>query len=219
MVGKGVLLECLDHPDVGSVLVVGRSGCGVVHEKLEQVIHDDFFDYSALETRLTGLDACFFCLGVSAAGMSEARYSRLTYDLTVAAAGTLVTQSPGSVFCYVSGTGTDSTGKGRIMWARVKGRTENHLLGLPFRAAYMFRPGYIQPLRGIRSKTGLYRALYAVASPLYPLLNRLAPDLVTTTRKVGLAMIRVARDGYERPYLENRDINALAKGPDRGHNG
>lgn len=210
MVGKGVLLECLDSPDVDSVIVVGRSPCGVQHEKVTEILRDDFYDYSDIEDELAGLDACFFTLGVSAAGMSEQKYHRLTYDLTVAAAEALLKTSPQLTFIYVSGTGTDSTEKGRIMWARVKGKTENRLLEMGFGDAYMFRPGYIQPMRGIRSKTTLYRWMYAFAAPMFPLWKALFPHLVTTTEKVGRAMIAVARDGYHEKHLENRHINELA---------
>jgi uncharacterized protein YbjT (DUF2867 family) len=167
-------------------------------------------DGSVLLEQGRGYDACFFCLGVSSSGMSEEAYHRVTYDLTMAAAGSLAKVSPALTFCYVSGAGTDSTERGRSMWARVKGKTENALLGLPFKAAFMFRPGYIQPLKGIRSKTALYRLLYAIVGPLYPLWKLLFPDHVTTTENLGRAMIQVARGGYPRPYLENRDINALA---------
>jgi uncharacterized protein YbjT (DUF2867 family) len=160
-------------------------------------------------SQLAGYDACFFCLGVSAAGMSEAAYARVTYDLTLAVAETLARLNPGMTFVYVSGMGTDASEHGRVMWARVKGRTENALLRLPFRGAYMFRPGFIQPLHGIRSKTRLYRAVYAVTTPLFPLLKMLGPGAITTTEQVGRAMIAVARDGYPKRVLEQRDINAL----------
>ncbi|MEJ2186560.1 MAG: epimerase [Gemmatimonadota bacterium] len=212
MVGSGVLLECLDDPRVASVLVVGRRSCGVTHPKLTEVLHDDFFDYSALGPHLSGLDACFFCLGVSAAGMNEAEYTRLTHDLTLAAARALLDRNPDMVFCYVSGLGTDSTESGRAMWARVKGRTENALLAMPFRGAYMFRPGFIQPLRGVRSRTRLYAALYRVAGPFFPLLRRLFPRQVTTSVRVGRAMIRVAAEGYASPILESHVIDGLGAG-------
>ena len=210
MVGQGVLLECLDHPEVAAILAVGRSSSGIDHPKLEELLHQDFFAYSAIESDLAGYDACFFCLGVSAAGMSEEQYHRLTYELTLSAAETLVRLNPSMTFCYVSGAGTDSSESGRMMWARVKGKTENHLLKLPFKAAFMFRPGYIQPMKGIRSKTRLYQTFYTLGRPLYPALKTLFPSFVTTTEKVGLAMIKVALYGYPRPLLENRDINALA---------
>jgi uncharacterized protein YbjT (DUF2867 family) len=208
MVGSGVLRECLEHPDVESVLVVGRSSCDVENAKMHEVIHQDFFDYSGIEESLRGFDACFFCLGVSSFRMSEERYHRLTYELTLKAAETLARLNPDMTFCYVSGTGTDSSESGRIMWARVKGKTENQLLRLPFKAVYLFRPGYIQPLKGIRSKTSMYQAMYNVLGPLYPVWNKLFPNYVTTTEKLGLAMIHVAMDGYPRTVLENRDINS-----------
>ena len=211
MVGQGVLLECLDSPDVDSVVVLGRSACGHHHEKLREIIHRDFFDYASLEEDLTGVDACFFCLGVSAAGMSEEKYSHLTHDLTLAAADILARLNPQMTFCYVSGAGTDSSEKGRVMWARVKGATENRLLEMPFKAAFMFRPGYIQPLKGIRSKTRIYQTLYSVLSPLYPVLRSLFPRQVTTTEKIGLAMIQVARNGYPKSLIDPGDINDLAE--------
>lgn len=208
MVGAGVLIECLADPRVDSVLAVVRSPTGRSHPKLREAIHTDFLDYRSLAADFAACDACFFCLGVSSAGMSEARYSSLTYDLTLAAAQALVTANPGAVFCYVSGLGTDSNG--RTMWARVKGRTENALLALPFRAAYMFRPAFIQPKHGVRSRTPLYQAFYSVAAPLYPLLRRLLPRYWTTTENLGRAMIRVASEGSPKRILYSPDINALA---------
>ncbi|HEY5029682.1 MAG TPA: epimerase [Candidatus Angelobacter sp.] len=209
MVGQGVLRECRLDRDVETVLTVGRSSTGQQHTKLQEIISPDLFDLSPIESRLAGYDACFFCLGVSAAGMKEDDYRRLTYDLTMSVARTLVRLNPGMTFIYVSGAGTDSSERGRMMWARVKGKTENDLLKMPFRAAYMFRPGYIQPLHGIRTKTKWYGALYAVMGPLYPLWKRLLPNYVTTTECVGRAMIRVARQGAPKRFLENRDINSL----------
>ncbi|MCC7540048.1 MAG: epimerase [Deltaproteobacteria bacterium] len=211
MIGQGVLNECLRDPRVEEILVVGRSACGVEHEKLREVLCSDFFDYRAIEERLAGYDACFFCLGVSSAGMSEAEYRRLTYDLTMRAAETLVRVSPEMTFCYVSGAGTDGTEKGRSMWARVKGKTENDLLALPFAASFMFRPGYVQPGPGVRSKTALYRIAYGALGPLYPVWRRLLPGIVTTSANVGRAMIAAASGGYEKRILEVRDINALAE--------
>jgi len=210
MVGSGVLKECLDDPRVRSVLVVGRTSCGVVHPKVEEVLHADFFDFATIQQRFADCDACFFCLGVSAAGLTEARYHHLTYDLTLAAARAAVAANPGMTFCYVSGQATDSTEKGRVMWARVKGKTENAILALPFRAAYMFRPGYIQPLKGVKSKTRIYQAIYDVVGPLYPFLRRIAPRSVTTSVNVGRAMIRVAAEGYSRRLIETDDMNQLA---------
>jgi uncharacterized protein YbjT (DUF2867 family) len=210
MVGSGVLKECLDDPRVRSVLVVGRTSCGVAHPKVEEVLHADFFDFATIQQRFADCDACFFCLGVSAAGLTEARYHHLTYDLTLAAARAVVAANPKLTFCYVSGQATDSTEHGRVMWARVKGKTENALLAMPFRAAYMFRPGYIQPLKGVRSKTRLYQAIYDLIGPLYPLIRRIAPRAVTTSVNVGRAMIRVAAEGYSRRLIETDDINQLA---------
>ncbi len=209
MVGQGVLLECLDSPGVVSALTVGRSSVELTHEKLREVLHRDFLDYSSIEDELRGYDACFFCLGVSSVGMSEEDYHRLTYEFTIRAAETLVRLNPAMTFCYVSGQGTDSSERGRSMWARVKGKTENQLLRLPFKAAYMFRPGYIQPLKGVKSKVRLFRMIYAVFGPLYPVLKTLLPQAVTNTENVGRAMLRVVSDGYSKQVLENRDINAL----------
>jgi uncharacterized protein YbjT (DUF2867 family) len=209
MVGQGCLRECLLAPSVESVLAVGRSATGQRHAKLREILHDNFLDYSAIESELEGFDACFFCLGVSSLGMSEARYRHLTYDLTMAAAKTLSRRNPNMVFVYVTGAGTDSTERGSLMWARVKGKTENDLLKLPFRAAYMFRPAGIQPLHGIRSRTAWVQALYVTAAPLLALLGRVAPKYMTTTEQVGRAMIKVARDGYPKPVLESEDINRV----------
>jgi uncharacterized protein YbjT (DUF2867 family) len=208
MVGQGVLRECLLDADVESVVAVGRSPTGHRHDKLREIVHQNFLDYSAIESQLGGYDACFFCLGVSSIGMSEERYRQLTYDITLAAAKTLAKLNPGMVFVYVTGRGTDSTEQGGLMWARIKGKTENDLLKLPFKA-YMFRPAGIQPLHGIRSKTGWYRALYALTQPLYPLLRRLFPGAVTTTELVGRAMVEVAYAGFDKPVLETLDINRM----------
>jgi len=210
MVGQGVLRECLLDSGVESVLAIVRSATGREHEKLRELRHEDFNDFSAIEGELAGFDACFFCLGVSSAGMSEQDYSRVTYDFTMAAAGALARRSPGMTFIYVSGAGTDGTERGRTMWARVKGRTENALLRLPFKAACMFRPAFIQPRHGVTSKTRLYRVMYAVMGPLYPVWKTLFPAYVTTTEQVGRAMLEVARRGAPKPVLGNRDINALA---------
>jgi uncharacterized protein YbjT (DUF2867 family) len=209
MVGQGVLRECLLDAGIEDVLVVGRSPTGQSHDKLREIIHDDFVDYSGIEAQLAGFDACFFCLGVSSLGIDAARYRHLTYDITMAAATTLARLNPGMVFTYVTGAGTDSTEQGRVMWARIKGKTENDLLRLPFKAAYMFRPAGIQPLHGIRSKTAWVQAIYVATAPLLSLLNRVAPKYMTTTEQVGRAMIKVARDGYPKPVLESDDINRV----------
>ena len=212
MVGKGVLLECLDDPRVTKVLTVGRSSAGVRHEKLEEVLHSDFEDYTAIEDKLSGYDACFFCLGISSVGMSEADYRHVTLDFTLAAAEALLKMSPGLTFIYVSGTGTDESGKSSMMWARVKGEAENRLLAMPFKAAYMFRPGVIEPRRGVAAKGTLTRVAYMIARPLFPILRAASPGLLTTTERIGKAMIKLGLEGGERRYFENPDINALIGG-------
>lgn len=210
MVGQGVLSECLLDSEVESVLAIVRSATGQRHAKLQELVRENFFDFSDVAPRLAGYDACFFCLGVSA-GMSEADYQRVTYDVTLAAAKTLVELNPAMTFIYVSGAGTDGTERGRTMWARVKGRTENALLHLPFRGAYMFRPAVIRPGPGIRSKTKSYRVLYGLFGPLLPLFKALFPGYVTTTEEVGRAMLEVAKHGAAKRVLESRDIIALGR--------
>ncbi len=212
MLGQGVLRECLLDARVTRVLSVGRSPSGESHEKLEDLVLSDLFDYAAALPKLTGYDACFFCLGVTSAGMSEAAYTRITYELTLAAANTLLRLNPGLVFAFISGAGADSSEQGRSMWARVKGRTENALLALPFGAVTVFRPGLIRLLHGISSRTRSYRLLYAVLAPVLPLLGAVAPGSVTTTERVGRAMIRAALDGAPKRVLETADINRLAAG-------
>jgi uncharacterized protein YbjT (DUF2867 family) len=209
MVGQGVLRECLLAPDVESILTIGRSVTGQQHAKLQEIAQKDLANLSSIEGQLSGYDACFFCLGVSSVGMNEEDYRRITYDLTIAVARTLARLNPAMTFVYVSGTGTDSTEQGRSMWARVKGKTENDLLKMPFKAAYMFRPGYIQPLHGIRTKTAWYGAIYAVIKPFYPVLKLLFPKFVTTTECIGRAMLTVTRQGAPKRWLENADINGL----------
>lgn len=209
MIGKGVLREALRDDDVSEVLAVGRSKTGQTHPKLRELQHDDFSDYAAVEERLAGYDACLFCLGVSSAGMTQARYEEITYGFTLAAARSLVKRTPEMTFLYVSGAGTDSSERGRSMWARVKGKTENALLGLPFRASYMFRPGFIQPRHGIVSRTPSYRILYAIVAPLFPLLERLAPRHLLTTETLGRAMLAAAKHGAPERVLEPPDINRL----------
>jgi uncharacterized protein YbjT (DUF2867 family) len=209
MVGQGVLRECLLDREVESVLSIGRNATGQQHEKLHEIVHQDFSDFSAIAGSLSGYDACFFCLGVSSAGVKEQEYRHVTYDITMAAAQTLAKLNPDMTFIYVSGAGTDSSERGRVMWARVKGETENALLRLPFKAAYMLRPAYIQPMHGIRSKQKLYRALYAVMAPLYPVWRALLPRYVTTTEQLGRAMLKIAKHGAPKQVLENQDINSL----------
>ena len=212
MVGQGVLRACLADPGVERVLAIGRGATGQHHPKLREVTLPDVTALASLEGELARYDACFFCLGVSSAGMAEARYAQLTYDLTLSIATTLARIAPGMTFVYVSGAGTDSSEQGRTMWARVKGRTENALLRLPFRAAYMFRPGLIVPEDGIRSRTGWYNAIYVLLTPVMPLLRRLAPNAILTTSQVGRAMLGVARQGYPTPLLEVRDMQRAAAG-------
>ena len=208
MVGQGVLRECLLAADVEQVLAVGRSPTGQSHPKLRDLVHANLFDYSAVENELRGYDACFFCLGVTSLGTTEEAYTRITYDLTLAAGKTLAKLNPQSVFIYVSGTGTDSTEKGDRMWARVKGRTENALLALPLKAC-MFRPGMIQALHGIQSKTKAYRVIYPLIAPLFTLVKWFSPNSITTTEQVGRAMLHVARAGAPQKIFEMADINRV----------
>lgn len=211
MVGQGVLRECLRAPDVEGVQTVGRTRTAQLDPRLNELILPDLMDYRAVEASLTGFDACFFCLGVSSAGMQEADYARLTCDLTLAAAQTLARLNPKMTFVYVSGAGTDSTEHGRTMWARVKGRTENALLRLPFKAVYLFRPGVIEPLNGAVSKTRSYRLFYAVARPLLSTLRALFPNHILSTEDIGQAMLAVARQGAAKAVLEAADIRALSR--------
>ena len=210
MIGQGVLRECLRDERVTEVLAVGRTSLGREHPRLRELLVADLFDLSPVADQLAGVDASFFCVGVSSAGMSGADYRRVTLDLTTAVARTVAAASPGSVFVYVSAAGADPSGRSRLMWARVKGAAENALAELPVRA-WSFRPGYVQPLHGITSKTRLYAVLYRVVAPLYPLLRRVAPSHVTTTEAIGRAMIAVAADGWPSPVLTNGDMNAAAR--------
>lgn len=207
MVGQSVLRECLLDPRIKRVVTIGRNATGQQHPKLSELVHANLLDLSALEGELSGFDACFFCLGVSSAAMSEEKYTAITYDLTMSVAKTLVRLNPAMTFTYVTGAGTDSSERGRSMWARIKGKTENDLLKLPFKAAYMFRPGGILPLHGVRSKTKLYQAVYTIMKPFYPLLEKWFPNSVTTSEKVGRAMIEAAINGYPKPIIESSDLN------------
>jgi len=211
MIGQAALRECLLDPGVESVCTIGRSATGIQHVKLREIVHPDLFHYETIEDELRGFDACFFCLGVTSAGKPEAEYTRLTYTLTMAAAETLARLNPSMTFVYVSGTGTDSSEKGALMWARVKGRTENAILRLPFRAAYMFRPAAVLPVNGERSRTGVYRIAYAIFRPLLPLLRRLPSRYMVTTEEFGRAMIRVVREGFRKSWLESSDIHDVGK--------
>jgi uncharacterized protein YbjT (DUF2867 family) len=211
MVGQGVLRESLAAADVARVTTIGRTPTGAVHPKLRDVVHADMWDYSAAGAALDDLDACFFCIGVTSSGMGEKAYTRMTHDMTVAAAEALVARNPQMVFIYVSGAGADSTEKSRVMWERVRGKTENDLLRLPFRGAYIFRPGMIEPLDGIKSKTASYRIFYTLTKPLLPLLRALLPKYVLSTRKVGRAMLAAVRHGAPKRVLESSDIFALGR--------
>jgi uncharacterized protein YbjT (DUF2867 family) len=211
MIGQGVLRECLLDPDISAVHTIGRSATGVSHPKLREIVHDDLFDYSKIQPDLRGFDACFFCLGVSSGGMSATQYEHLTYDLTIAAARILSRLNPDMTFIYVSGAGTDSSERGRSAWARVKGRTENEILRLPFKAAYMFRPAAIESMHGELSKTPSYRVLYTLTKPLLPLVRRLFPASVLTTEEIGRAMINVAKRGAPKKILESLEIRECSK--------
>ncbi len=210
MVGQGVLRECLLSAQVTSVQSVVRAPSGTTHAKLTEHIHRDFTDFSPLKPQFTNADACFYCLGVTSSGMTEKDYQHVTYDFAVAAAKTLVEVSPQLTFVFVSGQGTDSSEKGRVMWARVKGATENAIANMPFKAVYHFRPGMIRPLHGIVSKTKSYRVMYTLLSPLIPLVQALAPSSMTSTENIGRAMLVAATRGAPKKHLDNPDINALA---------
>jgi uncharacterized protein YbjT (DUF2867 family) len=209
MIGQGALRECLLAPDVEQVLALVRSPTGQSHLKLRELVHGDLFDLAPIEAELMGLDACLFCLGISSSGLDEAAYSHITHELTFSVAQVLARLNPAMTFIYISAAGADSSERGRIMWARVKGRIENALQRLPFKAVYSFRPGAIQPLHGIQSRTRLYRVLYTLLGPLLPLLRRLAPASITTTEQLGRALLRVAREGAPQPILEMRDITRV----------
>jgi uncharacterized protein YbjT (DUF2867 family) len=209
MVGQGVLRECLLDPGVELVQTIGRAATGVQHPKLREVVHKDLWNYSSIATELSGFDACFFCLGVSSAGMKAEDYERVTYGITIAAAETLSRLNPQMTFIYVSGAGTDGSEHGRVMWARVKGKTENALMRLPFKGAYMFRPGLIQPMYGVKSKTALYRIFYTLGKPLLTPLRWAFPAYILTTQQIGRAMLAVVRQGGPTRVLESRDISAI----------
>ena len=211
MVGKGVLLECIESPEVESILLLNRKTVGIEHEKVTEILQKDFNNFSPLREAFVGYDACYYCLGVSAYRMKEKEYNEITYRLTLHLAKLLSDINPELSFCYVSGTGTDSTEKGRSMWARVKGKTENTLLKLPLKSIYLFRPGYIQPLKGVKSSTGMYNAIIAVAKLFYPIFKLLTPNKVTTTVAIGEAMINSTIKGSEKTILFNQDINELAQ--------
>jgi uncharacterized protein YbjT (DUF2867 family) len=211
MVGQGVLRECLLDPNVQLVQTIGRTATGQQNPKLREVVHPDLWNYAPIESNLKNFDACFFCLGVGSPGMNEKDYEHVTYGITTAAAETLSRLNPKMVFIYVSGTGTDSSEKGRMMWARVKGKTENALLRLPFAAAYMFRPGFIEPAHGEISRNKLYRALFVVTKPVLPMLHRLFPNQILTTEQIARAMLNLVIRAYPKHILEIEDIRAAAE--------
>jgi hypothetical protein len=207
MVGEGVVHECLLHPDVEQVLVIGRKPCGMSHPKLKEIIHKDFFNFSAIASQLSGYNACFFCLGVSSVGLSEEEYMKMTHTLTLHVASTLSKLNPDMTFCYVSGAGTDSTEKGKMMWARVKGKTENDLMKLPFKKVYNFRPGFMTPIPGLKNAL----KSYAYLGWLIPIVKLFSPNLGTTLKEQAMAMINAALKGYEKQVLEVKDVRILAK--------
>lgn len=211
MVGQGALRACLADPRIEQVLVIGRTPIGLSRPKLRELIRADLTDYADIEADLTGYDACFWCLGISSLGMDEPSYTRTTFDLTLAAATTLSRLNPAMTFVFISGGGADSSERGRVMWARIKGKTENALRRLPFKAVYIFRPGIIQPLQGIRSKTASYRLIYRLAGPLFSLLKWMAPHWVLTTDSLARAMILAGREGADKAILEAQDIYALSQ--------
>jgi uncharacterized protein YbjT (DUF2867 family) len=205
MVGEGVLHECLQHPDVEKVLIINRKPSGFSHAKLSEIVHGNFLDLSPVSAQLSGYNACYFCLGVSSVGMKEPEYHRLTYELTMHMATLLSKSNPAMVFCYVSGAGTDST-ESKTMWARVKGKTENHLMKLPFKKAYMFRPGFIEPTKGLKNTVKVYNYI----GWLIPIMRSLSPGFICSLREIGLAMINAVKIGYDKQVLEVKDIKALA---------
>ncbi len=207
MVGEGVLHECLLHDDVEEVLVINRKPCGISHPKLKEILHADFYDLSPIAGKLAGFNAFFFCLGVSSVGMKEPGYYRVTYTLTLHVAETVCVQNPGMIFCYISGAGTDSTEKGRMMWARVKGKTENDLMKLPFKKVYNFRPGILVPGKVLKNTLGFYKYFGWLA----PVIRLLAPNTISTLKELGRAMINAVSSGYEKQMVEVKDIHVLAK--------
>ncbi|WP_216595873.1 NAD-dependent epimerase/dehydratase family protein [Flammeovirga sp. OC4] len=210
MVGKGVLLECLESNDVEKVLIIVRESTGIKHPKLSEIIHKDFSDFSTIIPQMTDYDACYFCLGISSAGISNEKYHEITFDLTMHFAEIVLPLNPEMTFCYVSGAGTATGEDSSMNWANVKGKTENAILKMPFNQSYMFRPGFIQPEKGVTSKVPLYKAIYLFVSPLFSILDKLFPKSITTTSRLGKAMISVVKNGYSETYLENHDINRAA---------
>ncbi len=209
MIGSGVLRTCLDDPGVERVLAVGRTSCGRSHPKLKELLVKDFFNFEPVKAKLRGYNSCLFALGATSVGLDEAAYTKITYDLTLSAAQTLLKLNPSMSFCYVSGQATDSTEKGPVMWARVKGRIENKLLSMKFKPAVMVRPGGIKPIKGVRSKTGWYQLFYTVAGPLLTIFLPIFPQFITTSERLGRTMLKAARGLVDKPILESVDINRL----------
>ncbi len=207
MVGEGVLYECLISDKIDEVLIITRRKSSFSHPKLKEIVHDDFWNMESLAPQLTGYDACFFCLGVSSVGMNKEKYRHITYDLTMHVAGLLSRIQAGMVFCYVSGAGTDSTEKGRLAWARVKGKVENDLQKLPFKAVFNFRPGILEPTPGLENTLSFYKYL----SFLFPVMRRLTPNSISTLAELGKAMIRTLDGTTGKPVLEVPDIKAMAR--------
>lgn len=210
MIGKGVLLECIEDSRVESILLINRHPSNFNHKKINEIIHEDFSDFSSLIDVFTDYNTCFFCLGISSVGLSEHDYHRITYELTINVAKTLLKANKDITFFYISGAGTDSSEKGKMMWARVKGKTENALLAMSFKKVYMLRPGYIQPMKGIKSRTSLYNIIYFIFKPLYFIL-KLFKSIVTDTASLGKAIINVGINGYNKTIIESADINKLAE--------
>ena len=206
MVGEGILRECLLNEDVAEVLVINRKPCGVAHPKLKEIIHSDFFDLSAIESQLQGYNACLFCLGISSVGVDADTYYRMTYTLTMHVAETLSRKNPDMTFCYISGAGTDSTEQGKVRWARVKGKTENDLMKLPFKAVYNFRPGALIPEKGAKNVLKLYKYF----SWLTPVIKLFFPNNISTIKALGQTMIKVSLTGYSKSIIEVKDIHILS---------
>ena len=206
MVGEGVMHECINHPEVESVLAINRKTINPDHPKLKEIIHHNFYDFSGMEEKLKGYNACFFCLGTTSVGKKEDQYKKITFDITKALADVLVKLNPDMTFCYISGSGTDSSEKGKLMWARVKGRTENYILNLGFRQAFAFRPAIIEPTKGLKNTLSPYRYL----SFLLPVVRTIFPNHICSLKEIGTAMINSVNNGYEKKVLEVEDIKILA---------
>jgi len=206
MVGEGVLHVCLNDPAVEKVLVINRRSVGITHSKLEEIIHTDFYNLTSIEDQLSGYDSCFFCLGISSLAVKAEEYYNITYKLTMHVAGILVKQNPYMTFLYVSGQGTDSSEKGRSRWARVKGKTENDLMKLPFKQVYAYRPGFMKPIPGLKHSLSFYKYI----NWILPLGKKLFPEGFNSLEEVGLSMIQIVKQGSEKKIIEGREISRLA---------